>query len=229
MRPAIFAVGAAAAAWSLPAPAPHVRVLAELLGIERRLPDGRGVALTFDDGPHRHGTTAMLDALARAGATATFFVVGEQVRRAPELAREIAARGHALALHGERHRCQLALTPRAVEDDLRRAAASVHDATGLRPAVYRPPYGVFSAAGLAAARRRGLRPLLWSRWGRDWARTVTPWAIAQRATRGLVAGDVVLLHDADTYSARDSWRRTVAALPLVLDAIERAGLATVAV
>jgi peptidoglycan/xylan/chitin deacetylase (PgdA/CDA1 family) len=104
----------------------------------------------------------------------------------------------------------------------------VADATGLAPALYRPPYGVFSIAGLALVRRRGWRDLLWSRWGRDWRAHTTAEAIARRATRDLGAGDVILLHDADTYSAPGSWTRTAQALPAVLEAVQRAGLEAVA-
>jgi peptidoglycan/xylan/chitin deacetylase (PgdA/CDA1 family) len=228
MRSAIFAVGAAAATWSAPAAAAHAPALASALRIARRVDGLPGVALTFDDGPHPAGTPAVLAALERAGARATFFLVGEQVRRQPSLAREIVAAGHAVALHGDRHHCQLRLTPRALDDDLARAAATVADATGLAPSLYRPPYGVFSIAGLALVRRRGWRDLLWSRWGRDWRARTSAEAIARRASRDLGAGDVILLHDADTYSAAGSWRRTAQALPAVLDAVQRAGLQTVA-
>jgi peptidoglycan-N-acetylglucosamine deacetylase len=227
MRPAIFAAGVAAATWSAPAAAPHAPALASALGVPRRLAHAHGIALTFDDGPHPHGTPAMLDALARVGATATFFLVGEQVRREPALAREIVAAGHGIALHGERHRCQLWLTPRMLDDDLARVASTVQDATGRAPRLYRPPYGVFSAAGLALVRRRGWGALLWSRWGRDWAARATPERIAARATRDLAPGDVILLHDADTYSSEGSWRRTAAAMPAILEAVERTGLPTV--
>jgi peptidoglycan-N-acetylglucosamine deacetylase len=229
MRAAIFAAGVAAAAWSAPAPAAHVPALAAALRLPRRLETDDAVALTFDDGPHPQGTPAVLEALARAGATATFFLVGEQVRREPALAREIVAAGHAVALHGERHRCQLWLTPRMLDDDLARVATTVHDATGRSPQVYRPPFGVFSVVGPALVRRRNWRMLLWSRWGRDWEGRATAASIAARATRELTAGDVILLHDADTYSSEGSWRRTAAAMPAVLDAVHRAGLRTVAV
>jgi peptidoglycan/xylan/chitin deacetylase (PgdA/CDA1 family) len=228
MRPAIFALGAAAATWSAPAAAPHAPALAAALRIARRVEGARGVALTFDDGPHPSGTPAVLGALERGGARATFFLVGEQVRRDPSLAREIVAAGHAVALHGDRHRCQLRLTPAMLDDDLARVAATVAEATDVAPTLYRPPYGVFSAAGLALVRRRGWRDLLWSRWGCDWRARTTSAAIARRATRDLSAGDVILLHDADTYSAAGSWRRTAQALPAVLEAVERAGLQTVA-
>lgn len=227
MRPAIFAVAAAAATWSAPAAAAHAPALAAALRIARRVDGLPGVALTFDDGPHPAGTPAVLATLERAGARATFFLVGEQVRRHPSLAREILAAGHAVALHGDRHRCQLRLTPQALDDDLARVAATVADTTGASPALYRPPYGVFSLAGLALVRRRGWRGLLWSRWGRDWRAHATGAAIARRASRDLSAGEVILLHDADTYSAAGSWRRTAQALPVVLDAVQRAGLETV--
>jgi hypothetical protein len=82
---------------------------------------------------------------------------------------------------------------------------------------------------LAEVRRRGWAPLLWSRWGRDWRARATPAGVAAEVTRDLAAGDVLLLHDADDYSAPGSWRTTVAALPAILDAIGAAGLGTAAV
>jgi peptidoglycan/xylan/chitin deacetylase (PgdA/CDA1 family) len=196
--------------------------VARLIGVPTRL-DGSGVAITFDDGPHAEGTPAVLAELAKAGARATFFLVGEQVARFPSLAAEIAAAGHAVGIHGYRHTLLLRRTPAAVRDDLARAEDVIGSATGLVPALYRPPYGVFSFPALRLVRRLGWSPWLWSRWGRDWERGATPQSIAQRATRGLSGGDVVLLHDADHYSSADSWRRTAAAVPLVLAAASQSG------
>jgi peptidoglycan-N-acetylglucosamine deacetylase len=186
-----------------------------------------GVALTFDDGPHPEGTPAVLDVLARAGVRATFFVIGEQVRRRPELVARTAAAGHAIALHGDRHRLQLRMSTTAVAEDLKRGVAAIEDATGTTPRWHRPPFGIYSPAGLQAARAAGLAPLLWSRWGKDWRRLTTPRRIAARATRSVISGDVILLHDADFYSARDSHRRTVAALELVTAELMRRKLGTV--
>ncbi len=216
---------AAGAAWSLPAAAPLLPGLCRSLGIARTLPDGQPeVALTFDDGPHPEGTPAVLEALGAAGARATFFFVGEQVRRWPQLAARTAAAGHTIALHGDRHRNLLRMPPRVLARDLDRGHATIADATGATPTLYRPPYGIFSPAGLAIARRRGWLPILWSRWGRDWTRRATPEGIAALAGRGLAPGDVVLLHDADHYSVAGSWRRTAAAVPLLLDELGRLGL-----
>jgi peptidoglycan-N-acetylglucosamine deacetylase len=197
--------------------------MAERLGLPCRLSQARGVALTFDDGPHPEGTPEILRLLADAGATATFYLVGEQVVRWPEVAAEIAAAGHEIGLHGYRHRLLLRRAVGELRDDLERAFETIATATGREPVSYRPPYGVFSSGGLRLVRERGWSPLLWSKWGRDWGAHETPEAIARRATRGLEAGDVVLLHDADHYSAPNSWRRTAGALPLITAAVERLG------
>jgi peptidoglycan/xylan/chitin deacetylase (PgdA/CDA1 family) len=224
------AAAAGVAAWTAPAPAAHVPALCDVLGIARRLDLGSGaVGLTFDDGPHRLGTPAVLDALARAGASATFFVVGEQVRRDPGIVREVVAAGHRLAVHGDRHRALTLVGPRALRADLDRCAALVAELGRRPPERYRPPYGIFTPAALLEARERGWTPLLWSAWGRDWRARASAASIAALATRGVRGGDVVLLHDADHYSAPQSWRATAAALPRILDELAGRGLRAVAV
>ena len=208
--------------------APVFPAAADALNVPRTItPPGAGVALTFDDGPHPEGTPAVLEALARVGARATFFVVGEQVQRRPALIAEIAAAGHMVALHGYRHRLQLRLGGGEVREDIERGADSIREAAGIDVTWHRPPYGVYSPAGLKFVREAGLRPLLWSRWGKDWRRFTTPSRIAARATRDIGAGDVILLHDADFYSARDSHRRTVEALKTILSRLSHTGLDTV--
>jgi peptidoglycan/xylan/chitin deacetylase (PgdA/CDA1 family) len=214
--------------WFVPALAAHVPALAGAYDVECRL-DTPSVVLTFDDGPHPEGTPAVLEHLAAHSATATFFVVGEQVRAHPALAREIVDAGHEVALHGDRHTLLLRRRVASLEEDLKRAAAAIEDATGSSPALYRPPYGVFSSGGLRLVRRLGYRPLLWSAWGRDWERRATPAAIARRVTRRLRGGDVVLLHDSDAYSSVGSWTRTAAALPSVLEAVATIGASAVSV
>lgn len=225
----LLGAGASAAAvfHAGPALAPVVPGLAGALGVQLRQEGCDGVALTFDDGPHPQGTPAVLEALREAKATATFFLAGEQVERRPALAAEIVAAGHRVELHCHRHRNLLRLTVAEFLADAERARAAIEDATGQAIADYRPPYGIFSAATLRAVRRRRWRPVLWSLWGRDWTRRATPESIARRSTARVRPGDIVLLHDADYYSARGSWMRTAAALPLILAELERRGLKTV--
>jgi peptidoglycan-N-acetylglucosamine deacetylase len=216
---------AAGAVWHAgPALAPVVPAIGRGLGIVLRQDDLDGVALTFDDGPHPHGTVSVLETLREHDAKATFFLAGEQVEQRRALAAEIVAAGHRVELHCHRHRNQLRLTPRMLLDDAERGRAAIEEATGQAIADYRPPYGIFSGAGLRAIRGRGWRPVLWSQWGRDWDRGATPESITRRVTAGVRAGDVLLLHDADYYSARGSWVSTAAALSKILELLEARGL-----
>jgi peptidoglycan-N-acetylglucosamine deacetylase len=216
--------GAALVAYEFPALTAAVDGLREPLGIEDRTASGRGYALTFDDGPHPRGTPAVLEILAGERVRATFFLVGEQIERNPSLAGEIVAAGHQIGLHCHRHRNLLRLGPRQVREDIARAEAVIEDCTGRSPLLYRPPYGLLNAAALRLARRRGWRTLLWSQWARDWERSATPASIARRATDGARPGAVLLLHDADEYSAPGSWARTAAALPEILRTLAERGL-----
>jgi len=216
--------GAALAGYLLPGLAGAWPALRAPLGVEDHTADGEGFALTFDDGPHAQGTPAVLEILARERVAATFFLVGEQVLRNPALAREIVDAGHAIALHCHRHRNLLRLGPREVREDIARAYDAITTATGAVPTLYRPPYGVLNAAALRLAHERGWRTLLWSHWGRDWEARATAQSIAARVTDGAGPGAVLLLHDADDYSAAGSWRRTAAALPAVLDTLAERGL-----
>lgn len=223
-------LGATAAAAAVlhagPALAPVVPGVGAALGIRHRQEDSDGVALTFDDGPHPQGTPLTLEILREAGARATFFLAGEQVVRRPALAAEIAAAGHRVELHCHRHRNLLRLTTRQFLDDAERGRAAIEEASGQPISDYRPPYGVFSGATLRVVRRQGWRPVLWSRWGRDWSRHATAGSIKRHVSAGVRAGDIVLLHDADYYSVPGSWVRTVAALPLILEELDSRGLKT---
>lgn len=188
--------------------------------------DGKSVELTFDDGPHPQGTPAVLELLREADVKATFFLVGEQVAARPSLAGEIAAAGHRIGVHCYRHRNLLRLGPRAVREDLDRAAAVITAATAPEPSLYRPPYGIFNAASIRYVALHGLEPVLWTRWGRDWERRATAASIHAKLTAKLSPGDVLLLHDADYYGATDSWRNTIEALPAVLETVTAHGLVT---
>jgi peptidoglycan/xylan/chitin deacetylase (PgdA/CDA1 family) len=209
------------AAWVLPG-------LRGPLGVEDRTASGTGYALTFDDGPHPQGTPAVLEVLARERVSATFFLVGEQVRRNPALVGEIVAAGHGIGLHCDRHRNLLRLLPSQVHTDISRAKDSIEQASDRPIGLYRPPYGVLNAAALRTARAQNWRTLLWSHFGKDWQARATAESIVARVTRDVSAGSVLLLHDADDYSAPGSWRHTVAALPRVLEILAERGLKDVA-
>jgi peptidoglycan-N-acetylglucosamine deacetylase len=173
------------------------------------------VALTFDDGPDPGSTPAVLEALDALGWRATFFMLGEMVRAAPGLAAEVAAAGHEIGVHGDRHRSLLRLGPRATHDDIRRATDEIRATTGVDPQWYRPPFGTLSFNGLVAARALDLRVVLWTSWGRDWRAEATGESVAQDVLDGFVDGGTVLLHDSDCTSASECWRSTLASFPLL--------------
>ena len=197
------------------------------LHVRDRLEDAGSVALTFDDGPHPQGTPAVLEQLEAAGAGATFFLVGEQVERWPTLAREIVQRDHTVGLHAYRHNLLPRLGPRRLGADVARAVQAIREATGVEPRVARPPHGVLTAGDLLLARRYGWDLVMWSRWGRDWEAGATPTSIADRVTRDLRGGEIILLHDADHYAAPGSWRRTANALPEIFKRMKHRGLISV--
>ncbi len=182
------------------------------------------VALTFDDGPDPASTPAFLDALDGLGWKATFFMLGSMVRHAPSLAAEVAAAGHEIAVHGDQHRSHIWRSPRDVATDLERSTAAVADTTGCRPNWFRPPYGHLTTAGMVAARRSGVRPVLWTTWGRDWRATATPASVVTDVARHLGPGGTVLLHDSDCTSAPGAWRSALGSLPALADLFATAGL-----
>jgi peptidoglycan/xylan/chitin deacetylase (PgdA/CDA1 family) len=193
-----------------------------LPGLERA--DGaRGAVLTFDDGPDEDSTPSVLAALEELGAAATFFLVGEQVERFPELAREIPQRGHEVALHGYRHVAHPLLSPEAAHEDLAHGTAVLRDVIGAEPRFYRPPYGRFSDGSYRACRELGLEPVYWSSWGTDWE-TISPERIAELATEDLGPGAILLLHDSPRYAHRPTAAPTAAALPLIGDWAAHRGL-----
>jgi peptidoglycan/xylan/chitin deacetylase (PgdA/CDA1 family) len=227
-RRILGAVSVAAGATSLVEVAPGATWLAP---VRRRFAPGLAglgtpghVALTFDDGPHPAGTPAVLAALAELGWRATFFMLGSQVRAHPSLAAAVADAGHEVALHGDEHRYLFTRRHREIRDDLRRGVGAVREATGVGPCWFRPPYGVLTTGGLAATRRLGLRPLLWTAWGRDWLPGATPRSVVRELCRGVLDGGTVLLHDSDVTSAPGSWRVTAAALPVLAEELAGRGL-----
>ncbi|MFI9569708.1 polysaccharide deacetylase family protein [Streptomyces rishiriensis] len=188
---------------------------------------GRGrsdhIALTFDDGPDRMSTPHFLRLLAARHVRATFFLLGHEAHRSPDLVREIAAAGHEIGIHGWLHRPLLLRGPRATYDDFARARDTVADITGSRPTLFRPPYGVMSTAAHLAAHRLGLTPVLWTCWGEDWTARATPESVLRTVTADLDGGATILLHDSDCTSAPGAWRSALGALPLILDACARRG------
>jgi peptidoglycan/xylan/chitin deacetylase (PgdA/CDA1 family) len=167
----------------------------------------------------------VLDRLGELGLRATFFVLGSEAERYPDLVTEVVRLGHQVGVHGYAHRHHLARPPTWILDDLARADAALQG-LGIRPRWYRPAYGQATGTTLVAARARGWQTVLWSCWGREWA-TPNPAEVAARVVRGLRSGAVVLLHDSDRFGPPGMWRPASEALGPVAEALARRRLRAV--
>lgn len=196
------------------------RLLPGLSGVGRH----DHVALTFDDGPDPVATPLILDAVEALGWRATFFCLGSQARRSPDLVKEIVGRGHEIGVHGDTHRSHLRRATPAVTRDVTAARALLEDMTGRPVEWFRPPYGAVSASTLVAARCSGLRLVLWTTWGLDWRGDATGATVAANVRRTFVPGATVLLHDSDVTSSPESWKATLDCLPELAAEWRSAGL-----
>ena len=188
----------------------------------------RRAAISFDDGPS-DDTPAVLDALDRAGVQATFFVLGTAAARRPDLVREVARRGHEVALHGHTH-AKLALAgPSCVAREIDAGREAIRSA-GVEPApLFRAPHGWKGPFLRHALRKRGLRLVAWTRGAWDTERPGAA-AIAERAARRPRPGEIVLLHDGCGTPGIDPRRdQTAAAVPEIARRFQEAGIALVPV
>lgn len=177
------------------------------------------VALTFDDGPWPRTTEQVLAVLARMHAPATFFVVGRQVERHPELVRRQLAAGMAVGTHSFSHPQLFDRLPAArLRDEISRGRRTL-DVLGVRPVGFRPPGGAASPAVVAAAERLGHRTVLWTVDSVDWQPRVTSEQLVRRVLTAARPGAIILLHDGGGDRSA-----TVAALPTIITGLRRLGL-----
>lgn len=163
---------------------------------DRRNPDAAGklVALTFDDGPHKEYTRQILDILDGFGVKATFFIVGSNAKAYPDRIKMIADRGHELGNHTYDHVWINKIGEEELVRQIRDTEEQIFSVTGIRPRVFRPPYGAYSEASVETVRRLGYRCVLWSQDSRDWQLPPAE-KIVGSITDGCKNGDILLFHD----------------------------------
>ena len=176
------------------------------------------ISLTFDDGPGA-ATEEVLAALDRHDAKGTFFLVGAEAERCPQLASRIAAGGHEIASHGAVHRSAWLLGPLATFHQLREGRRRVAAASGQEPRLMRPPWGHMNAALPLAARAAGQTIALWSYDPGDWRPAQDPKLLAERIMAALRPGQIYLLHDA----GGDGRLHTAKALEIALPRLKEMG------
>lgn len=189
----------------------------------------RVVALTFDDGPCHPHTGQLLDILDREGIRATFFMVGNNVVREPGLAAEVASR-HAVGNHTFTHPHLTWSRPKKIRDELERARAAIHDATGNVPTIFRVPHGWYGPQVISTAGELGYRCVGWSVMAWDWNRPPSE-VIQRRILRGVRPGGVTLLHDGQDTDAFPKADRshTIAAVPRIIRRLKEGGYGFVTV
>jgi peptidoglycan-N-acetylglucosamine deacetylase len=159
--------------------------------VDARMPPR--VYLTFDDGPDPEWTPRVTAELARVGARATFFLIGERALEHPEIVRSLHAEGHEIALHCMRHVRHTDMTRDAIERDTREGLEAL-SGLGIRPRLWRPPAGALAPGTRPVARRHRLRLAGWSADPRDWSGELAGVLLA-RVARELHRGAIVVMHD----------------------------------
>lgn len=173
----------------------------------------RCVALTFDDGPGAD-TERLLKTLAEKHVTATFFLVGTNVEKRPDVVRDTAAAGHLLANHTWDHPQLTTLDDDEVRAELERTQEAITTASGETPTFLRPPYGDVDDRVRSVATRTGLQVILWNLDTLDW-KTKDAAETRRRAVEGARPGSVVLMHDIHP--------TTVDAVPGIIDDLRAQG------
>ncbi|HEY4059988.1 MAG TPA: polysaccharide deacetylase family protein [Kofleriaceae bacterium] len=153
------------------------------------------VALTFDDGPDPIRTPALLDALRDLDVKATFFVVGREVERHPEIVERMAAEGHEIGNHTFHHVYLPLHRHRTVEHELRATDRAVEDATGVTPTLARPPWGARRPSTVRAFARLAKKVVLWDVNSFDW-KGKPPVEVVERVMDRAKPGSIILLHEA---------------------------------
>ncbi len=169
----------------------------DAFGVQRRLPEGNGLLLTFDDGPDPETTPAVLHLLAEFGAKAVFFIVGNRIPKAPHVLARILAEGHSIGNHTYLHPLDRVPPLAAYYRDVKQCQAVIESHTGRRPILFRPPMGRLTLGSLVAPRLAGLRTMLWSVDVDDWTlrNETDSVAAGRRLAASAAPGDIVLLHD----------------------------------
>jgi len=180
----------------------------------------RSIALTFDDGPSE-ATPTLLEVLSNQGISATFFQCGANVRRLPEIARQVVGGGHEVGNHSDTHPKFYFRRPAFIQQELTRAQSTIADTIGVSPRLYRAPFGIRWPGMAAAQRKLDLLGVMWTVIGRDWKLDAA--AIVHRVFRRARNGAIVCLHDGRELQPRPAVEPTIDAVRRLIPMLKAEG------
>lgn len=160
----------------------------------------KGVALTFDDGPHPNCTEPILDVLAQYEVKATFFVIGRNAKAHPDIVRRIVRDGHSIGVHGYEHLDITTLSQSELEVELDSCRDTIYEITGKKTSLFRPPRGRVDLRSMYAAMRLGYCVCHWSKTYSDYLQDGSAPLARRLLTNMPVAKDIILLHDTNPHT-----------------------------
>jgi len=172
--------------------------------------DHNVVSLTFDAAWGNEDTQQLIDILGKYNVRATFFVVGEWVDKYPESVKALHDAGHEIMNHSDTHPHMTALTEAKMIAEVESCDDKIEAITGVRPTLFRPPYGDYNNAVVGAMRDSGHFTIQWDVDSLDWKEPGAD-AIVERVLERVNPGSIVLFHNA----APD----TPAALPRIIEGL----------
>ena len=187
-----------------------------------RGPRDRKIYLTFDDGPNERATPAILETLASARVPAAFFMVGDHVRRLPDLARRVVGEGHMVGNHTYNHVKLHFAGPKKIRTQLTKTHDAIESVTGLTPRSFRAPHGYRSPFLISIIVDMSYTVFGWTFGVFDTARPGVE-EIRRRVRKRLRPGAIVLLHDGDGYDPDGDRMQTARALPGIIEDAQTAG------
>ena len=172
---------------------------------ERELPvysverDGKFVSLSFDAAWGNEDTQMLIDILAKYGVRATFFVVGEWVDKYPESVKALHDAGHEVMHHSDAHPHMAKLTAKQIIDEVDRCSDKIEAVTGVRPTLFRCPYGEYDDNVIGTVNGMGLTTVQWDTDSLDWKK-LTAGEIYKRVSSKVQPGSIVLFHNAGLHT-----------------------------
>lgn len=163
--------------------------------------DGSKVYLSFDDGPVPGITDFVLDQLALRGMKATFFMVGENVSKNPELARRVRSEGHGIGNHTYNHLNARKVSTACYLDDIEKCQRELFDKLGVDTKLFRPPYGRLRY-GQSSIIQKSYKLVYWEVISGDYKLTLSPDEILVNVSKKTRTGSIVLFHDQEKTSGK---------------------------